>query len=143
MSASVMPQSTPADETAGDVGGASIQVRQRGDVLVIRPLGALDRRSLPRIRAAVLGAGHAAVLDLDGCVLVDPRMLAAADFAAGDGEAPEVHIVSGRLSCRRLLARVGATERHQVHRSIEEAIQAMGAGTSNVDVVVPATGGSH
>ena len=100
---------------------------QRGDIVVLRPTGALDAATIDRVRAAVRAAGGPVVIDLDECVLVDPAALEAVvhDDSRPDRLDPaDVSIACGRLSCRTLLSRAGVTRRFAVFARIEDAVQA-------------------
>lgn len=96
-----------------------------GDVVVLRPLGTLDRPVVDRLRAMVLASNDPVVIDLDDCVLVDPRCLMRTGSAQPPSDA-DVRIVCRRLSCRRLLARVGIADRFGVFARLEDALSSAG-----------------
>lgn len=107
------------DATAEERSEAVLAFEQLGDVLVIRPLGGLDRAAIARTRRAVAESELPVIVDLDECVLVDPGPLT--NIEAGDRE---TCIVSSRLTCRRLLARTGITAHFAVFQRREDAMQA-------------------
>lgn len=117
------PQPNAEATTAERSGADSDEVlafEQLGDVLVIRPLGGLDRVAIARTRQAVAESATAVIVDLDDCVLLDPGPLTNVE-ATGERE---TCIVSSRLSCRRLLARTGITAHFAVFQRREDAMQA-------------------
>ena len=102
---------------------APLLLDEQRDVLVIRPLGRLDIGTIERVGQLVAESSTAVIVDLDECVLADPRALAAIDDRVLGGV--EVCIVSGRLSCRQLLARSGTTARFPVFQRRADARQAL------------------
>jgi hypothetical protein len=101
---------------------AAMRFDRRRDVLVVRPLGQLDARTIERLAQIVARSITAVILDLAECVLSDPEALKNLDDAAPDDT--ELCIVSGRLSCRLLLARSGVAGRFPVFQREEDALQA-------------------
>lgn len=99
-----------------------IEVTRLDDVLILRPQGGLDRSVVANLERSVAAATGPVVVDLDECVLVDPT--AVRHVASAGPRDREVCIVSRRLSCRRLLARVGVTERLAVFQCLADALQA-------------------
>ncbi len=115
------PRTTPPHVPRREVG---VTFESRRGVLVLRPTGRLDRSTAERLRRDAASATGPVVVDLDDCVLVDPTAIDAIDVDGdGDGDL-EVCIVCRRLSCRRLLARVGVTDRFAVFQRLEDALQA-------------------
>ena len=100
----------------------ALQLDQHRDVLVIRPLGRLDTGTIERVGQLVAESSTAVIVDLDECVVADPRALAAIDDRVLRGV--EVCIVSSRLSCRQLLARTGTAARLPVFQRRADALQA-------------------
>lgn len=91
-----------------------------GEVLVVRPLGGLDRAAVDGLRC-IIQLATAVILDLDQCVLIDPMALSEMD--TGDDVHPvHVCIVSRRLTCRRLLVRLGIADRFAVFERLEDAL---------------------
>lgn len=103
--------------------GTAIDSYQRGDVIVVRPLGQLDRRGVEDVRDAARGfAESPIVIDLSDCILTDPNALA---NLADDGGGPvDLCFVSRRTTCRLLLARTGITARFAIFHQLEDALQA-------------------
>jgi hypothetical protein len=101
---------------------AAMRFDRRRDVLVVRPLGQLDARMIEKLAQVVARSITAVIVDLAECVLSDPEALKSLDEAAPDDT--ELCIVSGRLSCRVLLARSGAAGRFPVFQREEDALQA-------------------
>ena len=98
-----------------------IRVRTTEGVLVLRPLGALDRRLAERLRSAIASASTPVVVDLDDCVLIDPASL---EHLADPVPDRAVCMVSRREPCRELLDRTGVTDRVAVFKGVDDAVQA-------------------
>jgi hypothetical protein len=63
------------------------------------------------------------IVDLDDCILVQPRPLDAFDGARATADV-ELCFVSRRLTCRQLLARAGLAHRYAVFTRVGDALQA-------------------
>jgi anti-anti-sigma regulatory factor len=101
----------------------AIDSHWRGDVVVLRPLGQLDRRGVEDVRDAALASARSpVVIDLSDCILTDPNALA--DLADDGVGSIELCFVSRRATCRLLLARTGITSRFAVFQQLEDALQA-------------------
>ena len=124
------PQPGPGPERPSDRSPASppstISIQRVKQVLVLRPTGRLDRHGVQRLREHVRAADEPIVIHLDDCVVVAPSAfdhLASPDH--DDRSRVEVCIVCRRLTCRRLLARVGVLDRFPVFQQLEDALQAL------------------
>lgn len=100
------------------------EMRRIGEVLVIRPLGSLDRDAVARLRRTASEADGPVIIDLDDCVLVAPVALVELDEQDDDAEPTELCFVSRRTTCRLLLLRSGLLDRFDVFRQLEDALQA-------------------
>jgi anti-anti-sigma factor len=101
-----------------------IRVRTTEDVVVLRPLGALDERLADRVRSAIDAATDPVVVDLDDCVLIDPAALGLVVPQRHPGSTAEVCLVSRRVSCRELIDRSGVSDRVAVFCGVDDAVQA-------------------
>ena len=100
-----------------------IAFRREHGVVVLRPVGALDRRLAERLRRAVLDARRPVIVDLDACdveatvlerIAVDPKLFSV----------PELCLVARSPGCRDLLARAGLDHRFALFATIDDALQA-------------------
>jgi hypothetical protein len=107
--------------TDGAPGPESVRSGRHG-VLVVAPMGQLDRAGVERLRREVLEAGGPVAVDLDECILVDPGAVTNLDL--GDTDHPDLCFVSRRVTCRLLLARFGMSARFAVFNQLEDALQA-------------------
>jgi anti-anti-sigma regulatory factor len=103
---------------------SSVVVRWEADVLVVTPRGALDAATVSQITGALRNARSAAIVDLDECIVADPAALDPVALDRCMSAAAELCVTCRRLSCRRLLARVGVTDRLAVFQRVEDALQA-------------------
>ena len=100
-----------------------IAFRREHGVVVLRPVGALDRRLTERLRRAVLDASRPVVVDLDSCD-VEPAVL---DRIAVDPKlfsVPELCLVARSPGRRDLLACAGLDRRFALFATIDDALQA-------------------
>lgn len=122
---------TPAGPAMSARGGrdlGTVEAHRYRDVVILRPLGQLDRTGVERLQdAARAHAGCPVVVDLRDCVVTDPGALG--DIADGDDRI-ELCFVSHRLTCRTLLARTGITSRFAVFQQLEDALQARTLATA-------------
>lgn len=100
-----------------------IAFRREHGVVVLRPVGSLDRRLTERLRRAVLDARRPVIVDLDMCdvesrvleqIAVDPKLFSV----------PELCIVARSPRCRDLLAHVGLDHRFALFTTVDDALQA-------------------
>ena len=110
-------------ERSGAPTAPAIASHHVSGVLVLRPIGRLGRDSIDRLRRLVRAADAPVVIQLDDCVLVAPSAFDRLQTEVED-HAIELCIVCRRLTCRRLLARVGITERFSFFQQLEDALQA-------------------
>lgn len=97
--------------------------QEHGDVVVLQPVGQLDRAGVETVREAALDLmDRGVVIDLTDCVVTDPKALA--DIADEDRGPVDLCFVSRRPTSRLLLARAGVTSRFAVFRQLEDALQA-------------------
>lgn len=100
-----------------------IAFRREHGVIVLRPVGALDRRLTERLRRAVLDARRPVIVDLDTCeveasvldrIAVDPKLFSV----------PELCLVARSPGCRDLLVLAGLDRRFALFATIDDALQA-------------------
>lgn len=100
-----------------------VPFRELGEIVVLEPLGQLDRAGVEGVRrAAAEMAPRPVVIDLRDCVLTDPNALAG--IVDEEDDPTELCFVSHRPTCRLLLARTGITSRFAVFDRLEDALQA-------------------
>lgn len=117
-------RSARAGGGAIDVSVRTIDLLRADGVLVIRPTGNLDEDVVASLDDIVRTAEAPLVIDLDHCVLVRPCALDRILAAAADDLPVDICIASRRLSCRRLLSRVGLGDRVAVFSCLEDALHA-------------------
>ena len=114
-----------------------IAFRREHGVVVLRPVGALDRRLSERLRRAVLDARRPVIVDLDACE-VEPAILEGIAVDPKLYSVPELCIVAWSPAQREQLGNAGVAHRFAVFASVDDALQARafarngyGAGWSN------------
>ena len=112
------------DEAAASLDRPRISVRRTDGVAVVRPVGALDRLVVDKLRRAVLDAGRPVVVDLDDCVIVDPEALDRIALDPQLSALPELCIVTRSTAVRELLAGSELAHRYPVFKRVEDALQA-------------------
>ena len=112
------------DEPVASLDRPRISVRRTDGVAVVRPVGALDRPVVDKLRRAALDADRPVVVDLDDCVIVDAEAL---DRIALDPQLSglsEVCFVTRSTPVRDLLGRSDLAHRYPVFKRVEDALQA-------------------
>ena len=100
-----------------------VSQHRRDGVVVLRPIGALDRTLVDELRQLALEAHAPVVVELSECVLVDPAALQR--IAQGwELYRPLMCIVCHRASGRQLLERAGVTEHAAVFERVGQALEA-------------------
>jgi hypothetical protein len=99
-----------------------IAFRREHGVVVLRPVGTLDRRLTERLRRAVLDARRPVIVDLDSCdveeavlerIAVDPKLFSV----------PELCFVVRSPARRELVACADLDHRFAVFTSVDDALQ--------------------
>lgn len=93
------------------------------DVLIVRPIGRLDRSVVAQLRDEVRHVDVPVVVVLDECIVVEPGALLELDPTSG-GSPSELCLVSGRFTCRLLLGRAGVSARFAVFEHLDDAVRA-------------------
>jgi hypothetical protein len=100
-----------------------IAFRREHGILVLRPVGTLDRRLTERLRRAVLDASRPVAVDLDTCdvepaaldrIAVDPKLFSV----------PELCLVARSPGRRDQLGRAGLDRRFALFATVDDALQA-------------------
>jgi hypothetical protein len=92
------------------------------EVVILRPIGALDRLLVEELRDLVLSARAPVVIDMDECVLVDPA--AVRRIALGwDLYRPDMCMVCRAAAARELLVRAGVYQYVAVFEAIDLAVR--------------------
>ena len=96
---------------------------RRDDIVVLRPIGALDGTLVDEVRELALGAHAPVIVELNECVLVDPAALRR--IAQGwELYRPQMCIVCHRAGGRQLLARAGVDQHLAIFERVGQALVA-------------------
>ena len=93
-----------------------------GDMTVLRPRGGLDRDLADDVRQFALEAHGPVVIDLDECILVDPRSVQRLAFE-WEMYRPEMCVVSSRNATRELRHHVRVDEELLVFDDVDRALE--------------------
>lgn len=101
---------------------SQIITEQQDGVVVLRPVGGLDRQLADEIRRCALEANAPVVVDLSDCILIDPASVDRLTLG-GAWQRPPMSVVCHRASGRELLVRAGVHRRLPIFAGVEEAVE--------------------
>lgn len=113
----------PGDPSHSAQHHSRIAFRREHGVVVLRPVGALDRRLGERLRRAVLDARRPVIVDLGACdveptvlerIAVDPKLFSVRQLC----------LVARSPGRREVLARAGLDQRFALFATVDDALQA-------------------
>ena len=100
-----------------------VSQHRREEVVVLRPVGALDGTLVGEVRQLALEAHAPVIVELTECVLVDPAALQR--IALGwERYRPQLCIVCHRASGRQLLERAGIDQHLAIFERVGQALVA-------------------